>query len=67
MLLNVVHNIDNISGDDEFDAIPSARAVKIHVGFVQNEIIGYTDRAIGDVETSLENIIAKYGLGGESE
>ncbi|MBR5506886.1 MAG: hypothetical protein IKV88_02435 [Clostridia bacterium] len=63
--INVVHNIDNISGDDEFDAIPSARAVKIHVGFVQNEIIGYIDRAIGDVETSLENIIAKYGLGGD--
>ena len=63
--INVVDDIDNISGDDEFDAIPSARAVKIHVGFVQNEIIGYIDRAIGDVETSLENIIAKYGLGGD--
>ena len=24
------------------------------------------DKAIGDVETSLENIIAKYGLGGDS-
>ena len=63
--INVVDDIDNISGDDEFDAIPSARAVKIHVGFVQNEIIGYIDRAIGDVETSLENIIEKYGLGGD--
>ena len=26
----------------------------------------YVDRAIGDIETSLENIIAKYGLGGDS-
>ena len=27
---------------------------------------GYVDRQIGDIETSLENIIAKYGLGGDS-
>lgn len=26
----------------------------------------YVDSAIGDIETSLENIIAKYGLGGDS-
>ena len=26
----------------------------------------YVDREIGDIETSLENIIAKYGLGGDS-
>ena len=27
----------------------------------------YVDDAIGDIETALENIIAKYGLGGDSE
>lgn len=28
---------------------------------------GYVDSAIGDIETALENIITKYGLGGEAE
>lgn len=27
---------------------------------------GYVDRQIGDIETTLENIITKYGLGGDS-
>ena len=48
-----------------------------HVGWHSNDVISllrtelasqfYVDVVIGDIETSLENIIAKYGLGGETE
>jgi hypothetical protein len=64
--INIVDDINNISGDEEKEVIPSARAVKLYTALVQNDIIGYVDNAIGDIETSLENIIAKYGLGGDS-
>lgn len=33
---------------------------------MHNIAIKYVDSQIGDIETSLENIIAKYGLGGET-
>lgn len=34
---------------------------------VQNKVIkNYVDYSIGDVETALDNIIAKYNLGGEN-
>lgn len=64
--LNVVHDIVNLEGDAEIDAIPDARAVKLCVSYERNDVVGYVDRAIGDIETSLENIIEKYGLGGDS-
>ena len=105
--INVVDDIDSISGDEEKKVVPSARAVKIHTTYVLNAAVNYVDRnvlnkfvndltvpveadaiptarctqkyiqdtssdvvayvdgAIGDIETSLENIIAKYGLGGD--
>lgn len=47
-----------------------------HVGWYSNDVISllrtklasqfYVDVVIGDIETSLENIISKYGLGGEA-
>ena len=36
------------------------------IGGGSDEIIEYVDSAIGDVETTLENIITKYALGGDS-
>ena len=64
--LNIVHDIMNLEGDAEIDAIPDARAVKVYCSYIQTYIVNYVDRAIGDIETSLENIIAKYGLDGDS-
>ena len=65
--LNIVHDIISLEGDKEIDAIPDARAVKTYSFNLQNDVVGYVDRAIGDIETSLENIITKYGLGGDSK
>lgn len=62
--LNIVHDIISLDGDAEIDAIPDARAVKVYGNYIQTYIVNYVDRAIGDIETSLENIILKYGLGG---
>lgn len=57
--LNIVHDIDVVEGDEEFDAVPSVRGLKIALVKNATDVVGYIDR-------SLENIIAKYGLGGDS-
>lgn len=63
---NLVDDIDVVEGDEEFDAVPSVRGLKIALVKNATDVVGYVDRAIGNIETSLENIIAKYGLGGDS-
>ena len=55
--LNIVHDINVVEGDDEFDAVPSVRGLKIALVYNATDVVGYVDR-------SLENIIKKYGLGG---
>ena len=57
--LNIVHDINVVEGDEEFDAVPSVRGLKIALIYNATDVVGYVDR-------SLENIIAKYGLGGDS-
>lgn len=44
--LNIVDDIDSISGDEEKEVVPSARAVKLHTSFIRNDVIGYVDRNI---------------------
>ena len=44
--LNIVQDIDSISGDEEKEVVPSARAVKIHASYVFNDAINYVDRNV---------------------
>lgn len=48
--------IANIEGDTFYRGLPEKYATE-----------DYVNTQIGDIETSLENIITKYGLGGDSE
>lgn len=47
---NIAHAVIDLENDDGDESLATKE---------------YVDSAIGDVETSLENIIAKYGLGGD--
>lgn len=58
-----------VKSDGEHLTFNSAFATNpIKVPVISGEYMKqYVDDAIGDIETALENIIAKYGLGGDSE
>jgi hypothetical protein len=58
--------VNDLTVPVEADAIPTARCTQKYIEDTASEVITYVDNAIGDIETSLENIIAKYGLGGDS-
>ena len=50
---------------DEFESIGRTFALKSEVEDLAST--DYVDNSIGDVETALENIIKKYGLGGDAQ
>lgn len=64
-VLNKVSVIDGLSPDKDKE-YPTVWAVWKAVTDCEDTAISYTDNAIGGIETALENIIAKYGLGGDA-
>lgn len=61
----MVFNIENEGTSEEniWSKNYNGSAVETHLPLVSRL---YVDNAIGDIETALENIITKYGLGGDS-
>lgn len=62
---NKVSVIDGLSPDKDKE-YPTVWAVWNAVTDCENSAISYTDNAIGNIESALENIIEKYGLGGDA-